>query len=61
MKLLRRLGRLTKSRTMWRGMAEIAGLGMLVAAAWLVHEIAGIATAGAVLLNYAYAGGGREE
>lgn len=61
MKLIRRLLRLTGSRILWRGAAEFAGFGMLVAAAWLANEIAGVAALGAVLLNYAYAGGGREE
>lgn len=41
---------------MREGVAEFAGFGLLVFAAWTVHEVAGLVIGGLVLLNYAYDG-----
>ena len=56
MRRLRRLLRLTFGRTMRENVAEFAGFGLLVFAAWTVHEVAGLVVGGIVLLNYAYSG-----
>ena len=54
MKRIKRIIRLTRSRNLWESMAELGGWGLLVTAVALVNEVAGIAAAGLVLLNYAY-------
>lgn len=39
-----------------RLLAELAGYGLLVTAAWLVYPVAGLVAGGIVLLNYGLGG-----
>lgn len=54
MKRLRRLCRVAFGRKVWETLAEAGGYGLLIAAATLEHETAGLVVGGLVLLNYAY-------
>lgn len=51
MKWVRRVAR------RWRDIVECGGFGLLVLAAWMVHEIAGVLAGAAVLLLIANRGG----
>jgi len=56
--VLRATNRVVTSRGAWRWCAEIAGVGAMAIAAWMVHAAAGVAVVGLYLIVVANSGGG---